>query len=121
MRPKSSSETFIWRKSIARTVPSVTSSSYVLPVRLSVTVSVSCALAPLCAAPAWCSVPVLMHLSMPLAGLEPVLQVRVLSAGALVRDVDREEHRRRDEHGAHQHHGPLTPGPGRERGTREAQ
>jgi hypothetical protein len=41
MRPKSSSATFIWRKSIARTVPSVIGTSKVLPVRLSVTVSVS--------------------------------------------------------------------------------
>src|SRR5918997_6546631 len=41
MRPKSSSETFIWRKSIALTVPSVISSSKVSPVRLSVTVRVS--------------------------------------------------------------------------------
>src|SRR5688572_22490892 len=40
MRPKSSSSTFIWRKSIALTVPSVTGTSYVSPVRLSVTVSV---------------------------------------------------------------------------------
>src|SRR5687767_10845043 len=41
MRPKSSSSTFIWRKSIAFTVPSVIGTSKVLPVRLSVTVSVS--------------------------------------------------------------------------------
>src|SRR3954468_12851704 len=45
MRPKSSSFTLIWRKSIAFTVPSVISSSYVSPVRLSVTDSVSCAVA----------------------------------------------------------------------------
>src|SRR3954453_10351418 len=41
IRPKSSSSTLIWRKSMARTVPSVISISYVWPVRLSVTVSVS--------------------------------------------------------------------------------
>src|SRR3954471_1914365 len=45
MRPKSSSLTLIWRKSIALTVPSVISSSYFSPVRLSVTDSVSCAVA----------------------------------------------------------------------------
>src|SRR3954464_5121990 len=45
MRPKSSSSTLIWRKSIALTVPSVISSSYVSPVRLSFTDSVSCAVA----------------------------------------------------------------------------
>src|SRR4051812_16793744 len=45
MRPKSSSSTFICRKSIAFTVPSLISSSYVSPVRLSVTDSVSCAVA----------------------------------------------------------------------------
>src|SRR3954449_12199567 len=39
IRPKSSSSTFIWRKSIAFTVPSVISTSYVSPVRLSVTES----------------------------------------------------------------------------------
>src|SRR5688500_7315710 len=43
MRPKSSSSTFIWRKSMAFTVPSVISSSNVSPVRLSVTVRVSSA------------------------------------------------------------------------------
>src|SRR5688572_894916 len=43
MRPKSSSSTFIWRKSIALTVPSVIGTSYVWPVRLSVTVRVSVA------------------------------------------------------------------------------
>src|SRR3954471_3116365 len=53
MRPKSPSSPLIWRKSIALTVPSVISSSYVSPVRLSVTDSVSCAVAtpppfPLC-------------------------------------------------------------------------
>src|SRR3954451_23865789 len=58
MRPKSSSSTLIWRRSMARTVPSVISMSYVLPVRLSVTVSVS---PPFWAAPsrppvAWVSV-----------------------------------------------------------------
>src|SRR3712207_2210304 len=41
MRPKSSSSTFISRKAIARTVPSSIGTSYVLPVRLSVTVRVS--------------------------------------------------------------------------------
>src|ERR687886_665589 len=41
IRPKSSSSTLIWRKSMARTVPSVISISYVRPVRLSVTVRVS--------------------------------------------------------------------------------
>src|SRR3954452_3190682 len=41
MRPKSSSDTFICRKSMARTVPSVIGTSYVSPVRLSVTVRVS--------------------------------------------------------------------------------
>src|SRR5919198_205382 len=41
MSPKSSSETLIWRKSVDRTVPSVISTSYVRPVRLSVTDSVS--------------------------------------------------------------------------------
>src|SRR3954467_675836 len=48
IRPKSSSSTLIWRKSIARTVPSVISISYVRPVRLSVTVRVSppCGAAP---------------------------------------------------------------------------
>src|SRR5919204_2800873 len=40
MSPKSSSETLIWRKSVDRTVPSVISTSYVRPVRLSVTESV---------------------------------------------------------------------------------
>src|SRR5919198_436113 len=40
MSPKSSSETLIWRKSVDRTVPSVISTSYVRPVRLSVTDSV---------------------------------------------------------------------------------
>src|SRR4051794_28529620 len=45
MRPKSSSSTFICRKSMAFTVPSVTSISYCSPVRLSVTDSVSCAVA----------------------------------------------------------------------------
>src|SRR3954471_22839958 len=45
MRPKSSSFTFIWRKSIAFTVPSEISISYCSPVRLSVTDSVSCAVA----------------------------------------------------------------------------
>src|SRR5690348_14383619 len=45
MRPKSSSSTLIWRKSIEFTVPSVISSSYVSPVRLSVTERVSCAVA----------------------------------------------------------------------------
>src|SRR6188768_2705872 len=35
--PNSSSSTLIWRRSIARTVPSLIGSSYVLPVRLSVT------------------------------------------------------------------------------------
>src|SRR4051812_43053268 len=37
--PNSSSSTLIWRRSIARTVPSVIGSSYDLPVRLSVTES----------------------------------------------------------------------------------
>src|SRR5215210_537615 len=41
MRPKSSSSTLIWRKSMARTVPSVISISYDCPVRLSVTDRVS--------------------------------------------------------------------------------
>src|SRR5919202_946232 len=41
IRPKSSSSTLICRKSMARTVPSVISISYVRPVRLSVTVRVS--------------------------------------------------------------------------------
>src|SRR5919202_1936177 len=41
IRPKSSSSTLICRKSMARTVPSVISTSYVRPVRLSVTVRVS--------------------------------------------------------------------------------
>src|SRR6476661_5853011 len=45
MRPKSSSPVFICRKSIAFTVPSLISISYVSPVRLSVTDSVSCAVA----------------------------------------------------------------------------
>src|SRR3954469_3207502 len=58
IRPKSSSSTLIWRKSMARTVPSVISISYVWPVRLSVTVSVSAPLArtPSPAAVAWVSV-----------------------------------------------------------------
>src|SRR3954462_10392834 len=37
--PNSSSSTLIWRRSIARTVPSVIGSSYFLPVRLSMTES----------------------------------------------------------------------------------
>ena len=41
IRPKSSSDTRIARKSSARTVPSVIGISYVRPVRLSVTLSVS--------------------------------------------------------------------------------
>src|SRR5579885_1329491 len=41
IRPKSSGDVLIFRKSIARIVPSVTGTSYVLPVRLSVIVSVS--------------------------------------------------------------------------------
>src|ERR1700737_2582110 len=41
MRPKSSSETLIWRRSGARIVPSVISSSYWRPVRLSVTLRLS--------------------------------------------------------------------------------
>src|SRR4051812_3290907 len=45
MRPKSSSPVLICRKSIAFTVPSEISISYVSPVRLSVTDSVSCAVA----------------------------------------------------------------------------
>src|SRR5215213_8713599 len=45
MRPKSSSLTFIWRKSIAFTVPFEISISYCSPVRLSVTDSVSWAVA----------------------------------------------------------------------------
>src|SRR3954453_19410327 len=72
MRPKSSSSTFIWRKSIARTVPSVMSISYVLPVRLSVTDSVSLAVAtpPALPSPRWVSS--LMHLSLRSAhGLPP--------------------------------------------------
>src|SRR5438445_10913290 len=41
MSPNSSGSTLIWRRSTARTVASVTGRRYVLPVRLSVTVSVS--------------------------------------------------------------------------------
>src|SRR5438445_5200684 len=41
MRPKSPSYAFTGRKSLARTVPSVMGSSYIFPVRLSVTVRVS--------------------------------------------------------------------------------
>src|SRR3954447_325267 len=63
MRPKSSSSTFIWRKSIARTVPSLISTCEVLPVRLSVTDSVSLAVAtaPSCPSAPWVS---LMFLSL---------------------------------------------------------
>src|ERR1051326_356344 len=41
IKPKSSSLTLIWRRSIALIVPSLTGTSYVLPVRLSVMVRVS--------------------------------------------------------------------------------
>src|SRR5438046_10690064 len=41
IRPKSSGPVLIWRKSIARIVPSCTGSSYFFPVRLSTIVSVS--------------------------------------------------------------------------------
>src|SRR3954453_15559357 len=64
MRPKSSSSTFIWRKSIARAGPSVMSISYVLPVRLSVTDSVSLAVATPPALPSLPWVSSLMHLSL---------------------------------------------------------
>src|SRR3954469_6392849 len=68
MRPKSSSPTFICRKSMARTVPSVIGTSYVRPVRLSVTVRVSAAWAtPLPSRPSWgCS---LMRASLGAGGL----------------------------------------------------
>src|SRR5437588_3289817 len=62
MSPNSSGSTLIWRRSTARTVPSVTGSTYVLPVRLSVTVSV-CAAEPFSAAaapspaPGWAGAP----------------------------------------------------------------
>src|SRR5215212_1935663 len=45
MRPKSSSSTLIWRRSMLRIVPSVTGISYCRPVRLSVTESVAAAAA----------------------------------------------------------------------------
>src|SRR5438046_1610927 len=48
MRPKSSEPVRICRRSIARTAPSVIGSSYVFPVRLSVTVSVSGIVVRLC-------------------------------------------------------------------------
>src|SRR2546427_11453096 len=41
MSPASSADVLIWRRSMARTVPSWTGSSYCLPVRLSTTVRVS--------------------------------------------------------------------------------
>src|SRR4051794_2797375 len=41
MRPKSSAPVLIWRRSIARIVPSLIGRTYCLPVRLSVTVRVS--------------------------------------------------------------------------------
>src|SRR3954468_22685229 len=83
IRPKSSSSTLIWRKSIARTVPSVISISYVLPVRLSVTDSVSWAVAtpPAWPSPAWVSS--LMHLSLRSAHGPPAGQrLRATSRGA---------------------------------------
>src|SRR5205085_2690336 len=43
IRPKSSAPLLIWRRSIARIVPSLIGRSYVLPVRLSVIVRVSLA------------------------------------------------------------------------------
>src|SRR5919198_6055585 len=67
MSPKSSSETLIWRKSVDRTVPSVISTSYVRPVRLSVTERVPLPSRATSAPAAFVSVSVLIGLPLAVA------------------------------------------------------
>src|SRR4051794_11689254 len=98
MTPKSSSLTLMSRSAVARTVPSSIGTSYVLPVRLSVTVRDSVAAATLPPPLSGCSsVPIALLWRGRDKSLPPIVAGGE-SEGSLPRD-DGGEHRRRDQHG----------------------
>src|SRR3954447_1900280 len=109
MTPKSSSLTLMSRSAVARTVPSSIGTSYDLPVRLSVIVSESEAVATPPPVSLCSSVPTSAPLEGEVKSLPPIV-----AGGALSRH-DRGEHRSRDEESANQHDGAGRRLGGRER------
>src|SRR3954451_17697627 len=114
MTPKSSSLTLMLRSAVARIVPSSIGTSYVLPVRLSVIVRESAAVATPPPLSGCSSVPIALLWRGRDKSLPPIVAGGEFEA-SLPRD-DGGEHRRRDQQDGEEHQPALDPGRRREGG-----